>query len=341
MFLEGLPRSLQQRVAEANRLTTGAAASGNWPEVVKVQRRVYEWMLDAQSQGRRIHKGGPLMSVGSAYLAGDEPDQAFSWVLWAFVEDVLSRAEESPGSIDEVGRPAAMTLLFTFGVPGPALVDLAVRLRHRVVGRVLWQRPEEALRVEPLQGLQAEVVARQSAQAQAAIEQVVEAAAPVAQWRVPGLFGTQYEERVFIGGSYGVGSMGSLLTIRDNLRADGFDGVLAAEFKRLGRTPETDYGDALLLLRSCKWAVFEVSERSGQLHEVQDAVSLGMSGRVLMVRAVASPRPSAMTTGAAKQLATKVRTYVGPSDLQEVVRNWAKRRRGRRRRAAERGTSGS
>lgn len=339
MLLEALPASLRQEVAEANEASRQAAAAGQWERVVELQEGVYRAMLEAQSEGRRIHKGGPLMSIGSALLAGGDPDQALDWVLQAFVEDVLSRAEENPDSIDELSRPAAMTLLFNFGLRGPALVDLAVRLRRRVADHVLWRRPDEALRDEPFAVPRAETVARQSGQAQAAIQQVAGSASRIAPWRLPGLFGTHHEDRVFVGGSYGKEFLGSLLIIRDTLRAEGLDGVLAAEFKRPGRTAETNYDDALLLLRSCRWAVFDVSERSGQLHEVQDAVSLGMGGQVLMLRSSASSRPSDMTTGAARKLGTKIRTYVGPAELQMLVRRWASRRRRSARIAGERGTS--
>lgn len=327
MLLEALPASLRQQVAEANEASRQAAAAGQWKRVVELQDAVYRAMLEAQSEGHRIHKGGPLMSVGSALLAGGDSDRALDWVLQAFVEDVLSRAEESRDSIDELSRPAAMTLLFNFGVRGPALVDLALRLRRRVADGVLWRRPDEALRDEPFALPRAEAVAQQSGQARAAIEQVAGSDPRIAPWRLPGLFGTQHEDRVFVGGSYGKEFLGSLVIIRDTLREEGLDGVLAAEFKRHGRTAETNYDDALLLLRSCRWAVFDVSERSGQLHEVQDAVSLGMGGQVLMVRSSASPRPSDMTTGAARKLSTKIRTYVGPAELQTLVRRWASRRR--------------
>ena len=53
-------------------------------------------MLEAQSDGHRIHKGGVLMSIGSALLASGESDRALDLVLQAFVEDVLSRAEREP-----------------------------------------------------------------------------------------------------------------------------------------------------------------------------------------------------------------------------------------------------
>ena len=327
MLLEALPASLRHQVAEANEATRQAAAAGQWTRVVELQDGVYRAMVEAQSEGRRIHKGGPLMSVGSALLAAGDPERALDWVLQSFVEDVLSRAEESPESIDELSRPAAMTLLFNFGLRGPSLVDLAVRLRRRVADGVLWRRPDEALRDEPFALPRAETVAQQSGQAQAAIEQVAGSAPRIEPWRLPGLFGTLYDDRVFVGGSYGSESLGSLVIIRDTLRAQGLDGVLAAEFKRPGRTPELNYEDALLLLRSCRWAVFDVSERSGQLHEIQDAVSLGMAGQVLMVRSSASARPSDMTTGAARRLGTKIRTYVGPAELQSLVRRWAARRR--------------
>ena len=234
-----------------------------------------------------------------------------------------------------------MTLLFNFGVRGPALVDLAVRLRQARSGpRPLATSRGRATRRAFGGATSGDRSARiwRGACRDRAGRRVGPRIAP---WRLPGLFGTQHEDRVFVGGSYGTEFLGSLLIIRDTLREEGLDGVLAAEFKRRGRTSETNYDDALLLLRSCRWAVFDVSERSGQLHEVQDAVSLGMARQVLMLRSSASSRPSDMTAGAARKLGTKIRTYVGPAELQTLVRRWASRRRRNARVAGGRGTSGA
>jgi hypothetical protein len=142
----------------------------------------------------------------------------------------------------------------------------------------------------------------------------------ISAWRTPGLFGTPFEDRVFVGGSYGPGFLPALAVIRDVVREHGFDGIMAAEFKRTHRTAESNYQDALVLLRGCGAAIFDVSDRAGQLHEVQEAIHVGIK-RVLVVHGSAA-HLSDMTVGACRALGVEPVPYDGIAYLRAIVSEW-------------------
>jgi hypothetical protein len=97
-------------------------------EAFEVFRRVYEKVLGAQPRGRRFHKGEPLANMGWVrHRSGDVGDGA-KWTALAFIEDALSRAEELPGILDELSRPAAQNLR-TIGADDGDLYDLALAIR--------------------------------------------------------------------------------------------------------------------------------------------------------------------------------------------------------------------
>jgi hypothetical protein len=323
-FLEGMPGDLVARLNALAVPTDQAMLAGRWDDAVQGALVVHGLILDAQRPGHRYHKGAPLQQAAVALLNLGRFDEARTYALQAFVEDVLSRGEESPNNLDELSRPAAFTLLFTFGIPGTTLLDLLRRLRQRQSGGVLWQDPAKALEDEPLDrhldANQPETPRerREVAQAAAQVEVTPER---VPQWRVPGLFGTQFEDRVFIGGVYRGQYLGALVAIRDEVRRNGFDGVLAAEFKRRDATDLTNYEDALLLLRACHRAIFDVSDDRGQLQEFQMVDHYSIKD-VLVVHNVATNDISAMVTGKCKAIGVTPVPFTGPEDLRLIVARW-------------------
>ena len=141
------------------------------------------------------------------------------------------------------------------------------------------------------------------------------------QWRVPREFGTKFEERVFVGGVYSKPLLDTLVAIRDEVRRHGLDGVLAAEFKRDAATAETIYADAMLLLRSCHRAIFEMSDDRGNLQEFERLDVFDISD-VLVLHNATAPAPSAMVQGKCARQGWQIEEYSGPEELLRLVAGW-------------------
>jgi hypothetical protein len=283
----------------------------------------YRWQLETQPQGRRYHKGWALHQLGMFRLQQDRFQDAGNLFLLAFVEDSLSRGEESPGRIDEVHQPAALNLVFGFGVAGSQLVDHAVRLRRLQANEGLFSNPAAALEMEPL-----EPAASASPEGQVAAEEVkpVEPAREP-EWRRVSEFGIPWEDRVFVGGAYGT-EMPILRAIRDEVRRNGLDGVLVAEFQSPAWMSTRN--KSMTLLKACRRAIFELSTNAGQLVEFDWTLNFEVDD-VLVVYHVLEKRRriSELSRALFGRVPVELRSYKDAAELELVVRTWLKRRRRR------------
>jgi hypothetical protein len=126
-------------------------------------RRAWELMLTSQPRGSRFHKGRELACMASARLGAAMLREGFRWMLFAFIEDCLSRAEDSPTIQDELQWPAAQRLR-QFGLTERWLNEVSSRTR-RLARRRLVQDPSAVFREEGLDDLVAQVPERPQAQA--------------------------------------------------------------------------------------------------------------------------------------------------------------------------------
>ena len=278
----------------------------------------YSDLEQTQPAGHRFHKGFPLHQLGLWALEKQDPAAARRLFLEAFVEDVLSRGEESPAQWDELGRPAAQVLIFTFSIAGPLLIDLARRLRIAQASGVLCQTPEAALGVNPLS-----TTPPQGPEAEAArlVEEPAEPFAP--EWRQLGDFGTLVERRVFIGGSYAHRYLEpAMRAARDQARACGWDGVLVAEFR--SPLPINNRTKSLICLMGCRRAIFELSESGGHQVEFDKLVDFGIDDVLVVYNAEVNDRLkiSSLTKAWFSALHVKESGYRGIPDLRRIVADW-------------------
>lgn len=173
--------------------------------------------------------------------------------------------------------------------------------------------------------------------------------APLDPSQLPG----DYRSRVFVGGSYrskpvpatrltsGRGKRKAvpkptpremLDLLREVVVAEKFEPILAAEFK-VAR-PETDiHHDALYLLHACQLAVFDLSEFSGALMEIERAADYGTHCLILYDDPLASGwRVSWMLSSFVEEHQDRfeLHGYLNEADAQNRVRNWLRdmRRKG-------------
>lgn len=121
-------------------------------------RRAFEAKLHGQQPGSRVHKGLELANMGGARLQAGQLREGFRWMLVAFLEDCLSRAEDSPSLQDELHWPAAQYLR-QFGMTERDLQELSTRTRRRARRRLV-QDPVNVLVDEGLDELVGQVPER-------------------------------------------------------------------------------------------------------------------------------------------------------------------------------------
>lgn len=317
------PEEVEEALQEAIASAKAALAEGNMDAAVASVDRLYYWMLQRQPEGRRYHKGWPLHQLGMFRLQQEQFSEARHYFLLAFVEDSLSRGEESPNRIDEIHRPAALNLVYGFGVAGSQLVDLSLRLRGRQAEGQLLRDPAVALEHEPLEpAVEASGLGTEAAE---------ELESPVAErepeWRRVSEFGVPWEDRVFVGGAYRT-HFATLRIIRDEVRRNGLDGVLVAEFR--GPSWMTPRNKSLTLLKACRRAIFEISKAAGQLVEFDRTLDYEIDDVLVVYHSDEDKHEiSSMATSLFGPVKVTLKSYDDAAHLRTIVTKWLQRRRRR------------
>lgn len=124
-FLASPPAEIKAVIQRATETGGRLELLGRHLEAFEVFRYAYEVVLGSQPTGRRYHKGEPLANMGWVQHRSGARKEGAKWTSLAFIEDALSRAEELPGILDELSRPAAQNLR-----KRNVLVHQASPLRH-------------------------------------------------------------------------------------------------------------------------------------------------------------------------------------------------------------------
>jgi hypothetical protein len=314
-LIDQLPTQLGVRFLELQRRAVAPRPDQDIEAAFVASEEAYRLLVDAQPPLHRYHKGWPLHNMGMIRLYQGRLGEAQNYVLDAFVEDALSRGEESPGKFDETARPAALNLVFLFDVPGRVVVDLARRLRLRQAEGRFYPEPRAALLDEPLE----QPLSGPAAEAAATLE--APPSSRESEWRRVAEFGVPWEDRVFVGGSY-LHNFSTIRIIRDEVRRNGLDGVLVAEFK----TPSgmSTRNKSLTLLRGCRRAIFEFSAAGGQLVEFDQLLN-NETEKALVVFNEATEDPvriSAMTRSLYGRVDVTETGYSDVADLRRIVEEW-------------------
>jgi hypothetical protein len=272
------------RTYDHDMLAAGLALkAGERAAALEDLEKAYRTLLEAQPEGRRFHKGGSLHDAGLQRMYLGDGRGALEYTLMAFVEDALSLAEEQP-RLEELDRPAAHNLVYVFAVPGPALATLAVWIR-RVVG-FGWYVPDPA-----------EFLKRPE------LRDVLSLAAAHSGKRIPGLFGSPVEKRVFVGGYYGEGLLDTTLRpIRDHVDHLGYDGILVDDFSIPAEMGTDEH--SIMLLLSSYFAIFDFTHRGGQEEEFGKLPDT-MRKRALVIYDARAPGAPNVSGGMTKEKMTR------------------------------------
>ena len=142
----------------------------------------------------------------------------------------------------------------------------------------------------------------------------------------------RHDTRVFIGGSYVETRYSVLDYFADVVGRSGFEPIVA---DRYAMPQIATHDTTLYLLHSCRLAIFEASNPSGALMELERTADYGTYCLVLYREQEGYWSQSAMLTSFVRQHARRIRlcSYVRPAATQSEIRRWLGRMKKELRRA--------
>lgn len=247
----GLPEELNQEFQGMALANESLVLSQRYEEAWKGFRQIYDMIQRAQPPDFRYHNGYALHQMGMTYVLSGKPGKALRYFILAYIEDLLSAAEDKEDDADEM--PAAKNLRQVYRVTEDALNELTEIVRQKKRARRTIHDPNEIFKELAAGRLPLEVVEPSQEPDISAMK------------KEPGRFECDWENRVFVGGSYGThwAEIEAIKTVCKNLD---YEPVVSGEF----RIPGGDvHHQSLMLLHECSKAVFEVTEPAGQLMEIE------------------------------------------------------------------------
>jgi len=229
--------------------------------------KYYKKMLDLFKQkqeaiGRPIHKGTPYHMIGVCYTGLNEHNEALKYILLAYIEDTLNSNFDNETEAD--GTPAGQMLLNYYFVSPEFLVTIK-KYVYQLKKSGKWTstfNPEEILDI---------ILHKCSVSPEELIFKLPE----VSQTSIPETpqseefgFPEPWEKRVFIGGSYQT-HMAVLRYIEKVVESLGFKPVVAFDVQM---PKDLTHHHTLLLLHTCKYAIFEISSPAGQYMEIERTI---------------------------------------------------------------------
>lgn len=311
-FLARIPDDLQAEIDRATMAGSVRLQFRDWEGAFAAFQELNDEMVRRQPPGKRYHKGTPLHNMGLArLLAGDVVD-GFRYTLLAFAEDSLSAGDERLPEDEERKRPAFQNLVAMVAPQIDWIVQLGRHLREMGANQ-LWQLPDRAIDAAALAGY--------------GVPEPVAQPERVTKRRV-GRFGSDWHDRVFVGGPYHL--IAVMNAIKGIVRQCGYDAVMASDFDI---SKELNHHHALLLLHECRLAIFEVSMEAGQLMELERTRDYEIDPRDILVLYQAADGWTAKTSGMLDALLSRMAlaptTYEDTSQLPAIVTTFLASRGGR------------
>jgi hypothetical protein len=234
------------------------------------------------------------------------PPQAVYNLLLAYVEDVIS-ARDFPETAESLGAARALRQGLQF--------DPKVMRMIRAYPLAFSQETREKLhdpRVVLARVMKDESITQDSLARLCQRKVVFPRKVPVT---------INWSKRVFIGGNYSA-NFGSLLKIKQVVLRKGLEPVVADDYVR--PEEQTNHDFCLMLLHTCKYAIFDVTMAGGQLIEIERTRDYGTRKPLVIFNASSSDRDQPLTSGVS-MLEYEMVSYRDPeTDLQPLVEKYLK-----------------
>ena len=261
---------------------------------------------------RRIHKGAAYYNLGVCYLFEEKLDEnkAVDNFLLAYIEDCISNA---PSTELAEFMDAARLLRTSLGIDPDFLTII----------RIIISAKDTATLFDPREVLQS---ALHSYEKQKSIsEGNIAALCKFRGLKIPRkiefIKALDWEKRVFIGGNYAT-QTSNLLKIKEIVTRLGFEPVIVDDYV----VPEDKVRHfSLMLLHSCKFAIFDITVAGGQYVEIERARDYGIKP-LLVFSADSTRRESPFTSGLKMLEIENAKAYRDiETDLEPYIREYLSR----------------
>jgi tetratricopeptide (TPR) repeat protein len=240
-------------------------------EQLKLRREIQE------VEGRAIEKGAPFYNLGLSLVAQGRTEEGLRNILLAYIEDTLDTNYDDE---DDAGRAfAAIFLRDAIRIKLRLLRELKAASR-KAKADGLWTKtydPADILR---------EVVRSLSLDDANMIQYCEKKELPR---EMPLGFPQPRERRVFIGTNYDTHAH-VIPPIKEAVLRKGYVPIIV---KEVSFDPKETHDVSLLLLHTCKYAIFDITDPGGQFMEIERARDYGLS--VQLVRSRPSGHPPAVS----------------------------------------------
>jgi len=270
----------------------------------------YRLLLNAQKEYKRtIYKGAALYNVGLARTYSKQYDLAIWNFSLAYIEDLLSTRIGSEREADSGGAAKVVTELYGMDEGIIAKLKKFVLTLKKKVGEDLLKWSEIA---DP-ESIFLSVLKRLKIDRSRLLSKCRQKAPELVFLEIP----QPWSRRVFIGGNYDVPS--SLFAIAEIVRARGYLPKLACNVTMMPDLEKNIHDGSLMLLHTCRYAIFDVTSYSGWLMELERTRDYGIK-KVLLVRNTMYPGTvnkniSRMIKGMGKT----VKPYKKIGDLEPII----------------------
>jgi hypothetical protein len=261
---------------------------------------IYKLLLQKQPHDGRYHKGYPLHQIGMTLILSGKAQEALLYFILAYIEDLLSQEEGLEDKANDL--PASKNLRNVYKVQEEPLLSLKEIVRQKKKMGQIVHDPKYIFH-DLARGQPAPDVAKPREVPDVSIEK-----------RKPGKFESDWDKRVFVGGSY-LKHYSEINQIKKICKDLGYDPVVAFEFETDGKV----HHHALMLLHECSKAIFEVTEHVGQLMEIERLRDYEV--KPLIICQVNAPL-SEMLEALLKSQGYEVKRYSHPDELEHLVREF-------------------
>lgn len=267
-----LSTELLRRFTEMEREAYSYLVAGDFSRAEQVYKQQYDALRTEEerlSLGNKYHKGGPLHNWGISLLLQNKVLDGFQRIALAYIEDLLDSATVD----DALGAPAFRTLR-SYSLISDEFLN---RLKELATARRLQNRvprdPEEVMtdyREAGHTDLPSSFTLERLKGAPITIDQV----RPLVEEQLKKI--GPKEKRVFVGGSYKNIAVLRHIAYQIVEGIDEFKAVLPIDLPNLSAQPYDHLIHDLSMeyLRSCSFAIFEVSVSDGHLMEIERACDL-------------------------------------------------------------------
>lgn len=226
---------------------------GRYSLAESLYRKILQLLLQHQeTQGRALHKGAPLHQLGLSLYFQGEYENSIKYFLLAYSEDALSAEHGQEDNIDR--SPACKILRERF------LIDLTFLRR---IKKISAERKENLDSPRDPNEILREAIERASAN-EANLLGLCNVSKQELSRRPMHPVLAFWARKVFIGGAFT--DLARLRDIQETVIRLDYEPVLTEEF---GVPDELIHHHNLMLLHTCKYAIFEVSRPAGQLLEIE------------------------------------------------------------------------